>query len=287
MRTVAVHEAFRSFLIELQPGRPPPSQRIAEDNPLCAPLLPVAVPRLPVSHSAADDVFFASDESTQADIFLSYEWGIPRWRSWLSLSFHLNLRVATAGAIAGFCCGIGGTIAVSRTTLQQLGEGQSPSCATLYSASLALPSAAFVALLLCGHHLFRGCDERRVFSAALCVHQSRSNLKRRALAALPEILGKTSRLLVLLSESYPTRLWPFAELAIFCAANATVDGKPSAEMVTLLSRPLPKPTAAADCHCHHPLLPCPTPCKNVSLSPHAPASHTRSISSHCGALRGS
>ena len=204
---------FRTVSLRTTIGaiRSHPQERTVEAGLSAAleePLLPRADP---VDHAPADAVFFASSESTFADVFVSFVMAAPRWLKFLSLAMHVNLGAASSAALLLALAGAGAASAWREA-------------ASLDAHPLALrafivlaPLIVFIAILLFGHHL-PGRATERVWLATRCLHQSRTNLRARALTALPEFIGASERLLVLLAPSHFHRLWPLTEASLFCAA---------------------------------------------------------------------
>ena len=175
-------------------------------------------------HAAADEIFFASEEASDragggVDRFISTALiGAAAERtSWLhslALRHAANVRAAVIASVLVFLCGLGGLI-----FWQGLGAGLPPllEIHVLYAA-LLLPCAVFLATLLYGHGL-PGRAQSRTWIHAMCLHNSRTALRARALTALPEFVAASDRFIVCLSPEYFRSLRAIMEISTFCAAR--------------------------------------------------------------------
>ena len=187
-RTVSMAQACR---YGFQHVRAP--QNAKSDDSKREPLL------LASSHRRPDEVFFSSEESEYADWYISF---VPGRAHALALRQHINLRAAVWGALLAFVCAVGVILSWLPTSF---GGRQFD----LTLAGLGLPCMVFLCVVL-NDLPCSGGD--RVWISTMCLHQSRTNLRARALSALPEFISSSERVVVLLSPMTLSHLRSWVEI---------------------------------------------------------------------------
>ena len=209
-RTVAMRDVLdHGFSRRTQPAAAPATH---PSKPLAEPLLP---------HTAADAVFFAAEESNSVEAYISTSAASSRLRNVLALRHAVNVPAAVVASLLAFGGGLGALVLWQRlgtgAHLLGLAETEVPRGAVIYAA-LLFPSVVFLATLMLGHGL-PGRAQERAWIASLCLHQSRTNLCARAIAALPEFVAGSDRLVACLDRHYFASLPALMEIAHFCAAR--------------------------------------------------------------------
>ena len=136
---------------------------------------------------------------SKVELFISHSWKCPSWQKLLALCHFLNLDLAMF--LSFFACIFAVIFLVLRSgSLSAV--AQEPE--SLLSGSLYWwPVFAFVMTYFCGHLL----SNKSFWFDRLCIDQE--NLLRRcqALKAVPAFVAQSERMIILLDETYFSRLW--------------------------------------------------------------------------------
>jgi len=184
-----------------------------------------------VDHSSTDETFYGlASATTSVDYFISHVWSAPRWQKHLAMLYFINIRVALLGSVlVWFIAEVGfvGYIIAAKGSLEKNPFGGSQAVVYLV---LYVPMATFFLLIFCGHHVGAG-HGAKFWLDKFCIHQSRKEIMREGVSALPEFVCHSNRMLILWDEKYFERLWCNMEVATFCAmkertATTSVDLQP-------------------------------------------------------------
>ena len=141
----------------------------------------------------------AAIKVSTVELFISHSSKCPSWQKLLALCHYLNLDLAIFSSF--FACILGAIFWVLRAgSLSAV--AQEPQ--SLLSGSLYWwPMLAFVMTFFCGHLL----SNKLFWFDRLCIDQE--NLLRRcqALKAVPAFVAQSERMIILLDETYFSRLW--------------------------------------------------------------------------------
>ena len=133
------------------------------------------------------------------ELFISHSWKCPSWQKLLALCHFLNLDLAIF--LSFFAC-IFAVIFLLLRSGSLSAVAQEPE--SLLSGSLYWwPVFAFAMTYFCGHLL----SNKSFWFDRLCIDQE--NLLRRcqALKAVPAFVAQSERMIILLDETYFSRLW--------------------------------------------------------------------------------
>eukprot|EP00403_Amphidinium_massartii_P029395 CAMPEP_0178396262 /NCGR_PEP_ID=MMETSP0689_2-20121128/13640_1 /TAXON_ID=160604 /ORGANISM="Amphidinium massartii, Strain CS-259" /LENGTH=583 /DNA_ID=CAMNT_0020016935 /DNA_START=183 /DNA_END=1931 /DNA_ORIENTATION=+ len=163
-------------------------------------------------HEHADHMFYSTRPVQQVDFFISHVWDAPRWQKALALYYYANCRKAC------YACASSWLLAAAFLCLQDgiTGYGGEMNKLLLYLG--VLPLAVFFITFFTAHH-FSMEGGATVWLDKLCVHQTRTELRSAGIAALPEFVANSDRMLILQSKTYFERLWCNLEVATFCALS--------------------------------------------------------------------
>lgn len=173
-------------------------------------------------HSAADNEFFTSQQSTEIDVFISHVWAASRMEKYLAVLYYVNIRWATCIAVF---------VWLATATVLIISSGDVVSFggrAELHAWLVMFPILWFYLVFFLGHHI-PGRKQARFWLDKLSIHQTNIDLKVLGVSALPEFVSLSKRLLILWNSSYFERLWCNVEVATFCSVRGdaqSVDFQP-------------------------------------------------------------
>mmetsp|Transcript_26865 Transcript_26865/g.77745 ORF Transcript_26865/g.77745 Transcript_26865/m.77745 type:complete len:627 (-) Transcript_26865:233-2113(-) len=169
-------------------------------------------------HVDTDRMFYSSRKATKINAFISHVWSAPRWTKALALLFYRNTTTAAISAIVVW-------LISTSLCIIFIGNGDFTSLGgkDLVPQLVWAPMATFFIVFFFGHMLDFDWSGEGWWLDKLCIHQSRKDLQDSALAALPEFVAKSDRIVILWSDSYFERLWCNAEVATFTAVNKGAD----------------------------------------------------------------
>lgn len=156
-----------------------------------------------------------TDTSTSVGIFFSHVWNSNPAARFFGILWHLNwnrslmLSFFLIACISACMCfyvdGRAWTSIEAKTgfTTQSI---------------LALAGTGLILIFLFACE-FVFSSNKKCFLDRYCIEQSDPDEKRKGIASIPNILARTNKLVVLLSDNYFTRLWCVYEIAIFRSAN--------------------------------------------------------------------
>mmetsp|Transcript_96875 Transcript_96875/g.172421 ORF Transcript_96875/g.172421 Transcript_96875/m.172421 type:complete len:638 (+) Transcript_96875:110-2023(+) len=177
--------------------------------------LDVALRRFGSHWSGSDKgltLFGLSEKVDSLDDFLSHDWESPGWLKFLTLCLFYNKVPACIGAVA-----VGAAILAVQlvgVTVEYLEPETSGGASSTRLCTIVCPMV-YVTLLLFWQSLRRrlGRRKRIVFVDKMCVNQADEAMKSEGIRSLGGFLRKSSRLVVLWSPRYFTRLWCIYEIA--------------------------------------------------------------------------
>eukprot|EP00928_Gymnodinium_smaydae_P061435 TRINITY_DN45507_c0_g1_i1.p1 TRINITY_DN45507_c0_g1~~TRINITY_DN45507_c0_g1_i1.p1 ORF type:complete len:571 (-),score=41.17 TRINITY_DN45507_c0_g1_i1:267-1928(-) len=147
----------------------------------------------------------------QIDDFISHSWATPRWSKYLCLCMIYNGKAALLSSyVASVVLWIAQTACFP--AFVERGHG--------YFAMTCCP-LIFVAVLLWGHRIIPDffASNKVVFLDKLCINQFDEEEKRLATLGLGGFLSRTSRLIILWTPAYFSRLWCVYEVATWLKLN--------------------------------------------------------------------
>ena len=133
------------------------------------------------------------------EFFISHSWKCPSWQRLLALCHYLNMDLAIFSSVFAFMLGMIFLVLRAGSLSAVAQEPQSLLSASLYW----WPVLAFAMTYTCGHLL----SNKSFWFDRLCIDQE--NLLRRcqALKAVPAFVAQSERMIILLDETYFSRLW--------------------------------------------------------------------------------
>lgn len=176
-----------------------------------------------LKESASAQSADASEAVETIDIFLSHNWAVSRLTKFLCLVLHFNLSIGVLFMGAGILFVVGAeSMGVQflhgrKWFLPEEGELDISSGCALSGPLLFLLSTFF------GHELqrlfgLRGCT---VFLDKTCIDQSDQERQRAGIRKLGAFLRRSSKMVVLYTDIYLTRLWTVYEVACFLSLHNT------------------------------------------------------------------
>lgn len=176
--------------------------------------------------AGSEETFALSQLVDSIDAFLSHNWTVPRWKKFLCLILHFNLQravwagltvlalVACAASLGFRMC----TLVVNTPGTEEdnfIGAIEHSWTCTILMAPVTLAFAAF------GHEVqwllgFRRC---KVFLDKSCIDQTDDVRQQQAIKKLGAFLRCSSRMVVLYSDVYLTKLWTVYEAACFLSMH--------------------------------------------------------------------
>lgn len=161
-------------------------------------------------------------EVTHIDSFISHDWQTGRWAKLAALSFAYNYRAAGIGSV--ICGAASCYVELNSPSWTRWRSTAGTTAATVDGtyyrpawprwSPFAFPvSLVFLLLYWQVFRRYVRCQDEMVFLDKLCINQTDDDLKRQGILALAGFLRHSTRLHVLWSRRYFTRLWCTYELA--------------------------------------------------------------------------
>jgi len=186
--------------------------------------------------SSGDQLFFGDDLTYQLshqvpalDIFLSHNWSVVRWKKFIALALYCNLQAAT---VAAFLCALlcfalqaADVLPLPITGLDWVEDKfdeKDRADAQVGVLTSLLTAPIFVITIFFKHDLFgwlRGSP--LVFLDKVCIHQTDQKLKEAGILKLGAFLASSSRMVILYSDLYVTKLWTMYEVACYLTTHTT------------------------------------------------------------------
>lgn len=158
------------------------------------------------------------------DMFLSHNWAVPRLTKFLGLILHFNLPIAVLVMVISAAVIVGAQTSMGVTFLGGKQWPMPPDVELKIGAGCTvLVPLLFLLSVFFGHELqrlvgFRGCT---VFLDKTCIDQVDQQRQREGILKLGAFLRRSSKMLVLYTDIYLTRLWTVYEVACFLSLHST------------------------------------------------------------------
>ena len=170
--------------------------------------------------SGSQETYDLSVPAQKIPWFISHSWRTGRWTKALGLALFLHMRLAFMCSVA---CLVVSSVIILLTSRADLCTTNDTTAwlGDVMRASLVpvLPAVAFAVVSLYGHLLPCPGGRTECFLDKICIHQTDAALKKQAIDSLDVFLRFSSRMLVLYSPEYLSRLWCTYELATFTELN--------------------------------------------------------------------
>jgi len=175
------------------------------------------------------ETYTLSQQVTAIDAFLSHNWAVSRVKKFLCLTLHFNIRIAVLAAVStlavvAFADSQGARMFVLYHPVNNhpVNTGE-PGLAFLQHGCGCsfLTTPVFLLVVFFGHELQRlvGFCESVVFLDKTCIHQVDEALQKQGILKLGAFLRNSSRMVVLYTDLYLTKLWTVYEVACFLSMH--------------------------------------------------------------------
>lgn len=162
------------------------------------------------------NTYALSEEVSEIFAFISHNWIVGRAKKFFCLAMYFNFHAAIVVAMLALGVIVAATGAGYLPTMPATGDG---------IAGTLLVTPIFIAVVFFGHNIYIlvGCcfPSPRLFLDKTCIHQVDKALQAQGISKLGAFIKSSSRMVVLYTDVYLSKLWTVYEVACFLALHPT------------------------------------------------------------------
>ncbi|CAE7366189.1 Gstm5 [Symbiodinium sp. CCMP2592] len=163
-------------------------------------------------------------ETDQVDAFISHSWHSGPWLKCFALCFDYNLGRAAVASVATFLLSSMSLYLSAAGDQSHYAQDALATSVWVLPLTVDLPMVVFFTLFFFGHLVAQEQPTSTVWLDKACIYQVELDEKQQAIAALPDFLKQSARVLVLWDETYFSRLWCNLEIATFARSHPNPGG---------------------------------------------------------------
>lgn len=173
----------------------------------------------------SERTYALSEEEVAIEVFLSHNWVVGRLKKFFCLSMHFKFGLALVAAMSGVAAMAVAACLGARVLVVERAIAFDASMGTLehgHGCTLVMPPL-FLLVAFVGHDLQRlvGLHGPRMFLDKTCIHQVDKQVQKQGILKLGAFLRMSSRMVIVYTDIYLTKLWTVYEVACFLSLHPT------------------------------------------------------------------